>query len=127
MDNEIVQEVLSRIDSLGELGQQGFEVIVRQAYIEGVSRILAGLLLLALSIALLVAAWRAFDERLLLGRIRYEEASLYRWRTGDTLALWLGATGGLLLLPGMIYLWSGTKWLINPEFYAIRYLLNVLG
>lgn len=108
--NEVAQEVLDRVDELGELGAQGFEIIVQQALVEAASKGIWGVIFLAVG----VLAW----------------TSARKWsakREDPEFAFDVTRIASLVPVTiGLINLTSSMKWFLNPEFYAIKWIINSL-
>lgn len=124
MNNEVVQEVLKRIDSLGELSAEGFEVLVQQAYLSGLTKIVWALLWVALTVVFYAIGRAAHDKRFLPDVFEYDPRESYRAGADTPLVIFSSVFGSASLVASVFMTMEAVKWLVNPEFYAIRYLLQ---
>jgi len=129
MNDELVNEVLRRLDSLGETiadgAIQGFEVLVRQVYISAVGDGVA-----ALGLALF-AAFILWSGRWARARVRANEERRGP-RVDDDLPRGWGyavswAVATLVAAAGIFHLHKLIAKLVNPEFYAIKMILDVFS
>lgn len=126
MNDEVVQEVLDRLDHLGELSGQGFEILVRQVYVEAVRDIVWALILFTLVVIattyLRRCGYLGGEQRYHLEREndRYDD-------TKSISSIVAGLLGALFLMIGLVATTNVVTKLINPEFYAIRYIVRSLS
>jgi len=121
MDESTADRVLERLDQLGEISVQGFEILVQQAIIEGIVSITWAVIWFALAGALAYAAKRTYTGDL------FPQMYETRYSNNDRHKAWgvsYGIASSLLFLLGLTMTNIGIKYLINPEFYAIRFILR---
>lgn len=133
MDNELVEEVLRRIDELGSSlsdgATHGFEILVRQQIISGVASIFWSSLLLALALTIarkLIPSAREHAEKIR----EYEQDRGYRrvtwedWIMPHLAWLILGPIAGII---GSVMITIGIQQLLNPGYYAIADILRAVN
>lgn len=124
MDNEVVQEVLRRIDSLGELSAEGFEVLVQQAFASGLTKVVWALLWTVLVLVSYRVGRAAHEERFLPEVFHYNPSSPYNASAGVPLVIFSSFFGLTFFIAAIYMTMEAIKWLSNPEFYAIRFLVQ---
>lgn len=122
MNDELVQEVLNRLDKIGEIGadlaNQGFEILLRQVYIDAVMRIIWVLVLVVPLVVLL----RCIKNLGYLGGERIWCKGTY----GDPeMAAFFSGLGIFVTsaLMGILAHQAIARFL-NPEFYVIQWILK---
>ena len=121
MNEQLVQEILSRLDTAGELAVEGFSVLMRQVYIDA-------MMMGGWTVFLLVVAYVCYRLVRNYGYLGGEHI----WSTGSYEAPELGGavfgmagTGALFGAFGLITGIIGR--LANPEFYALKWVLQSVG
>lgn len=127
MSDQVMQEVLTRLDKLaaqlGEAGAFSWEVLVRQAYyVNGwwsVGLDAVGILFFAVCLPLAIwmirRGFKASNDR------DYDAEML--WYICATV---LGVAGLIIGLVSIFDAVASIKYIVNPEYYALRELLGVL-
>lgn len=130
---DLKQEIFARLDAigakLGVLANHLWEVLVRQAYIEGVTDLI---------FAAIAAIWFLCAVKLLhtILNVPHEERKQGNtwWEYGDQLTVvgGIGTIAGTItgigaLVSGLYNLTTGIQQVMNPEFYALQYVLSELG
>lgn len=138
MNEEIYTDIVTRLDALGEkLGVasgQVWEILVRQQYAEAMTEaawgvFFFGMVGLTWYLSVLFLRWGKAEA----ARIEYEkERHQYYHREGDEQANTIGwvirVVGcGFFLLVSLSWFTSAVKMLINPEYYALKEILRVVG
>lgn len=137
MDNELVQEILDRLDAVGEAVSEGavagFEVLVRQAFITGLTNTLWGVLLVAVGTVASVTLYRSYvayrDTKLGQRSESLRWSSVYRWEHFfHSPAPYVGGVLAAICMPiGLTLLTDGIKYLVNPEYYALKEVMSIFG
>lgn len=134
MNPNDVLVLIEEIAALLEPGaQEVWRIVMKQAVLEGVFSVIWGLLLIGVGVGLFWsmdrryrAALKARDDcydRETRGKKEawwdydQEVEEVYPWWKSSLVALACLAPVGMILLLG------GLRWLLNPQFQAIRYLL----
>jgi hypothetical protein len=121
MNDQLVNELLERLDAAGELAVEGFGVLLRQVYITAAFNVLWGVLCL---VAVATCVWMLRK----LGCF----GGTQEWCTGHydepEMAMFFAGVAGLSFLGlSTAFFQAAVSRFINPEFYAIDYLLKGLG
>ncbi len=124
MSEELVDEILTRLDRAGELAGDGFEVLIRQVYLSVVTDVLwmifLGVITAFFVITIRRCGYMGGEHRWHVNKGPYNESR--------ELAV-IGSSIGLLLSTGVMFalLMAVIRKLINPEFYAIRYIFQAVS
>lgn len=117
--NETIALVIEQIKALATAlegpSKHVYEVLVRQAVVEGCYSVFIGVA----SLCLAVAAGKAAQWGL------RQEPKSYDDLTGNVVFVLGLLAGGILVAVAMAHL-SGVLQIVNPEYYAIKELLGVL-
>jgi hypothetical protein len=116
VNDQLVNELLERLDTAGELAVEGFEILLRQVYITAAFNFLWGIALFLLT-GLLVVGVRRFGY---LGGERVwkrENASDASFGAGS-----LAFVAVCTLFASLAFFQAAFTRLVNPEFHVIEYL-----
>ena len=142
VETSVADEVLRRIDQLGELISQGavagWEILVRQQYVSGI-----GYLILAIAIAsvtLYVRSWARKRADLALDMLRdseHPDRGIVQRRgymsIEETIVDDVGGFGLLALVmtalsfSSLLPLYAAVGRFMNPGYYAIKEVLEIFG
>ena len=121
MNEELVQEILHRLDSAGEIAGQGFEILIRQVYISAIGNVIW----IIWFAAVLFGIVKILKKLGYLGGEREWLVSGFAVDTDrSTVVGALGTVALTLVLFTGVNLYQIAAKLINPEFYAIRWILK---
>lgn len=117
-------EILKRLDAmaakLGVAAGEVWRILVKQAFIDGVTDLIAGLLILIGSFLLGRFAYRhgvaAFDDA----------TSHYDSDTHFWFAMWLGVGTVVTLIAGLLFVYPSITELFNPQYVALTKLFNAM-
>ena len=120
MSDEAVEQILDRVDRLGELGGDAFETLIKQVYIEGATAIvwalvLFGLVFVGLKILKNLGAFK--DEPRWMQYDHLDNGMAKVFTSLGTLA------AGLV---GFGFVNMAVRRFAHPEFWALKYLLERL-
>lgn len=126
MNDELVEEVLSRLDRLGELGGDAFEILLRQVYVDAVMNFIWATLMV---VVLIVGKWYLNRLGWFGHEHRFHTKPTYgggnEGRFAGTLIASLTMGFAVFVFIGMIF--AAIRRLINPEFWALNYILKSLS
>lgn len=134
MDQEALETLLKELQPLAEKIGEGatflWEVSVQQVYVDGVTSIFYGILWMLI-------VWIVFKLRMYtIGRIKSLYGDPNRLTEGDridietmslTTTIIASIVGGVFLLLAVNRFTSAFRQLLNPEYYAVDKLLEVMG
>ena len=110
---ELLKELVEYIKTASP---QLWAILIKQAYVEAVGHLLWTMFLMGVTYALYrVGKW---------SQVKKENDEFSDW---EYAAIFSYLVAGITFIIGFAFLVSTTKWFINPEFYAIRYILQQLG
>ena len=141
MEDEVINEVLDRIDSVGraisEGAVAGFEVLVTQAVLAGVGRLVAALVFFAIGAFFWRCSVNESNDLATLGELREQIDSvkndyqlnkmLYTYESDRMLVTFLRTASIASAAIGTIPLLGALYRFVNPEYYAIKEVLNTFG
>lgn len=121
--DDIVTEVLERLDEVGRLvadgAEAGFEILVRQAMVEGIANFVWAIFWLIPAFLLAKQAKKLFTG---------DYANDIPHRADEIgFGILVSIAAGIPALVAMNQLSWGIKRMINPAFYAIKYVLDAVG
>lgn len=115
------QELLKRLDAvaakLGTTTEYLWKVLVRQGYVEGITDVLSGVTCLVMTIVLyrFTVKWTKMKP------------GEHEWTEGQSACVWLGTILGLAFaVATSACLTAGIKELLNPEYFALREILQAI-
>ena len=118
MDDRLVQEVLDRLDIAGDIAVEGFEILLRQVYVEIATRAVW----MVVALFAMYVCYRAIRNLGYLGGEQIWAKGAYDEPEMAAFFTWIGAfiTAGAALvnLIGII------QRLLNPEFFVIRFIFR---
>jgi len=123
VNEDAVDKVLERLDQLGEISIQGFEVIVRQMVIEGFISLAWGGFWALVTIAVFIIAKKTFDNTLFPEAYAYENG----YSSNRPWSMAYAFVGVALTLTALNLVAGGIRRLINPEYFAIEYIFRQFG
>lgn len=121
MNEQLVQEVLDRLDKAGDLAVEGFGILIRQVYIEA--------LMMGIWVApLLVTAYVTYRCVRNFGFLGGEHV----WATGGYDEPGVSASIFAIIGASAVFVSFGlvvgiVARLANPEFYALRQIMSSVG
>lgn len=107
--------VLKLMEALSTIAPAIWNIVVRQAVIEGTADMVWGIFLV-LACAILVYVRKR--------KIEYHNTLDYVMPEQEFIVHLLIFLAIICALAGLIEITTGIKWLAHPEFYALRYLIN---
>ena len=111
---ELLQQLVEWFETASP---QLWEILIKQVYVEATSDLVWGIIWLAVATALIFVGkwgWKCNEEH---GDYNTD----WEWVFVPS---WVFS--GILFPVGLAMLSSAIKWFVNPEFYAIRYILDKL-
>lgn len=128
MDNELVQEVLDRLDSVGaaisEGAVAGFEVLVRQAVISGITMTFWGTVMMLLVVGASVYLAKSANNFVANRPEGYSPYGKWGWDSWIMPRLVVIVPAFLFIILGPTLLTDGIHHLLNPEYYALQEVLR---
>lgn len=120
---ERVEDLISQLaQKLGVAAEHIWSVLVRQQIIEGTMDVIVGIILLCFAA---VSIWGSRKTYLYMKKVEHD--AYHSWDGSLYIALIsvIVVAGGVITLIGFINLITGTKELLNPEYYVLRELMNL--
>lgn len=127
MDEATVDKVLDRLDQLGEISVQGFEILARQAVAEALKYSIWALIWFIVAIIFARIASKTYKGELFQDIYTFTDS--YSGRQTSYNKQWsipYGIVSITTLLVGLYHAGQALLRFINPKFYAIEYILRSL-
>jgi Ca2+/Na+ antiporter len=135
MKEEIYSKVIEYIEGFGKVVSEGaiygFELLVKQQIVNGIVNIVT--LLLSLVVLTLVIKYTSKLTKSKREEVNYKKES-DRWYTTSLeedfllgLPVIFGVVATVLLIVSVFVIPSSIAQIINPEYYAIKEIMNTLG
>jgi len=128
MTPEQIQELLDKLFALGgTAASKGFELALRQVYVHVVTTAIWGVAMLAASIACFVLASRLWKRRARLHEAaKKDRYNSYISTVDEDMGTIFSVAGGIcFLVVFFVNLTDVVARLINPEWYAVKLLMDL--